>query len=217
MGGAAHEIRSTHADAHAVFARRLGGGQGHRKLGELAFAQLDLDAVLFVPAALPPHKDTPPGSPDARARLALVEEALKGVPLPFRVDSLEIDRGGTSYTVDTLEVLCEREPGSSWILIMGSDQLPNLSRWHRVDRIFELASAAVAIRPGTPFQLPDVHGIRLSPSWSGSAGELVALPGTDLDLASTDLRERLQATPHEDPGGLPPQVLGTIRSENLYR
>ena len=189
---------------------------GHLKLARLALDHLDLDELRFVPTAQSPHKPNSDG-PDGPSRLRLLTEALVGFEPRCQVEPLELDRGGTSYTVDTLEVLCEREPGSSWILIMGSDQLPNLSRWLRVDRIFELASAAVAIRPGTPFQLPDVHGIRLSPSWSGSAGELVALPGTDLDLASTDLRERLQATPHEDPGGLPPQVLGTIRSENLYR
>jgi len=76
---------------------------------------------------------------------------------------------------------------------------------------------AAAVCPGAPFLVPHVPGIHSSPTWSGKPGELVALPATGLDLASTDLRERLRATALEDPGGVPPQVLGTIRSENLYR
>ncbi len=84
-------------------------------------------------------------------------------------------------------------------------------------RVFELASAAVALRPGAPFAVPGVPGLRASVAWSGRPGELVPLPATELDLASSDLRARLQALPNEDPEGLPPQVLGTIRTENLYR
>ena len=190
--------------------------QGHLKLARLAMDHLDLDELRFVPTALSPHKPDP-GGPAVPSRLRLLTEALQGFEGQCRVETLEIDRGGTSYTVDTLESLTEREPGTAWILVMGSDQLPGLPGWRRVQRIFELASAAVALRPGAPFLVPQIPGIHSTPSWSGQPGELVALPATGLNLASTDLRERLRATPQEDPGGVPPQVLGTIRSENLYR
>jgi nicotinate-nucleotide adenylyltransferase len=190
--------------------------EGHLKLARLALDHLNLDELRFVPTALSPHKPDP-GGPDSSARLRLLSEALEGFDARCKVEPVELDRGGTSYTVDTLKTLTEREPGSAWILIMGSDQLPGLPQWRRVERIFELASAAVAVRPGAPFLVAEVPGLHASPSWSGNPGELVALPGTDLDLASADLRERLRAAPLEDPGGVPPQVLGTIRSENLYR
>lgn len=190
--------------------------EGHLKLARLALDHLALDELRFVPTALSPHKPDP-GGPDASSRLRLLIEALEGFDGRCRVETLEVERGGASYTVDTLESLSEREPGTAWILIMGSDQLPGLPSWRRVERIFELASAAVALRPGAPFLVPQVAGVHASPAWSGKPGELVALPATELDLASTDLRERLRAAPHEDPGGVPPQVLGTIRSENLYR
>jgi len=189
--------------------------EGHLRLARLALDHLNLDELRFVPSALSPHKPNP-GGPDAGARLRLLAEALQGFDGKCKVEPLEIDRGGTSYTVDTLEALAEREPGTAWVLIMGSDQLPGLSSWRQPERIFELASAAVALRPGAPFLVPDVSGLRAVATWSGNPGELVALPATELDLASTDLRERLATAPHEDPGGLPPQVLGTIRSENLY-
>lgn len=190
--------------------------EGHLRLARLALDHLDLDELRFVPTALSPHKPDP-GGPDVRTRLRLLTEALQGFDGRCRVESLEAERGGASYTVDTLESLSEREPGTAWILIMGSDQLPGLPHWRRVRRIFELASAAVALRPGAPFLVPQIPGVQCTPSWSGRPGELVALPATELDLASSDLRERLRATPLEDPGGVPSQVLGTIQSENLYR
>jgi nicotinate-nucleotide adenylyltransferase len=190
--------------------------EGHLKLARLALDHLALDELRFVPTAISPHKPDP-GGPDALARLRLLGEALEGFDGRCRVETLEVDRGGASYAVDTLETLAGREPGTSWILIMGSDQLPGLPDWHRPERLFQLASAAVAMRPGAPFQVPNIPGLLLSPTWSGKPGELVALPATELDLASTELRERLRTAPLEDPRGVPPQVLGTIRSENLYR
>ncbi|WLT31417.1 nicotinate (nicotinamide) nucleotide adenylyltransferase [Geothrix sp. PMB-07] len=190
--------------------------EGHLRLAHLALEHLALDELRFVPTALSPHKPDP-GGPGPEARLRLLAEALLGLDPRCRVEPLEIQRGGTSYTVDTLETLVEREPGQSWILVMGSDQLPGLPAWRRPERIFQLASAAVALRPGAPFDVPMVPGLQARPTWSGSPGELVALPATELDLASTDLRSRLQALPEEAPAGLPPQVLRTIRTENLYR
>ena len=190
--------------------------EGHLKLARLALEHLALDELRFVPTALSPHKPDP-GGPGAEARLRLLEEALVGFDPRCRVEPLELQRGGTSYTVDTLEVLAEREPGHSWILLIGSDQLPGLPTWRRPERIFELASAAVALRPGSPFLPPVLPGLHPSATWSGQPGELVALPATGLDLASSNLRTRLHASPDEDPGGLTPQVLSTIRTENLYR
>jgi len=190
--------------------------EGHLRLARLALDHLALDELRFVPTAISPHKPDP-GGPDVLARLRLLRVALEGFDGRCRVETLEVERGGASYTVDTLETLVGREPGTAWILIMGSDQLPGLPGWHRPERLFQLASAAVAARPGTPFEVPNIPGLQLSPIWSGKPGELVALPDTELDLASTGLRERLRTAPLEDPGGVPPQVLGTIRSENLYR
>jgi nicotinate-nucleotide adenylyltransferase len=190
--------------------------EGHLKLARLALDHLALDELRFVPTAISPHKPDP-GGPNANSRLRLLTGALAEFDGRCRVETVEVERGGASYTVDTLESLSMREPGTAWILIMGSDQLPGLPGWRRVGRIFELASAAVALRPGAPFLVPQVTGLHSSPTWSGMPGELVAMPTTGLDLASADLRERLRAAPLEDPGGVPPQVLGTIRSENLYR
>jgi nicotinate-nucleotide adenylyltransferase len=189
---------------------------GHLKLARLALDHLELDELRFVPTALSPHKPDP-GGPVPEARYRLLTQALEGFDRRCHVETLELERGGSSYTVDTLEALGLREPGNAWILIMGSDQLPGLPEWRRVERVFQLASAAVALRPGAPFEVPGLPGLSIKDHWSGAAGELVALPSTALDLASTELRHRLQAAPQDDPGGLPPQVLRTISAEKLYR
>ena len=181
---------------------------GHLKLAELAIQSLDLDELRFVPAAFPPHKPAPEA--DGAARLRFLRE------LPYPVETLELDRGGTSYTVDTLEALTAREPGCAWILIMGSDQLASFPKWRRPERILELASLAASPRPGFPDPWPEgLLADRVRPLWSGRPGEVVPLPSTGLELASTGLRAELArgSAPQE----IPSQVLAAICRENQYR
>jgi len=187
---------------------------GHLKLAELSLEALGLDEVRFIPNAAPPHKAD--NSPQGAVRLRLLEAALAATGLPFRVSALEVDRGGLSYTVDTLETLAAQEPGQAWIFLMGSDQLPGFPSWKRAERILELASLAVAPRPGHDVtHLPALLEARVKPSWSGAPGELIWLPGTELPLASRELREDLARG--KTPDGLPPQVIAAILRENQYR
>lgn len=185
---------------------------GHLRLAELALEHLSLDEVRFIPTFTSPHKPTegPPGE----VRLKLLEEALESSKHPFRVERIEIDRGGTSYTVDTLEALHEREPEGAWIFLVGSDQLAILPSWRRLERILELASLAVAPRPGFGTELPRTLTFRKREQWSGNPGEILFLPGTDLDLASSRIRRNLSEGMAE---GLPLQVLHAIQRKKLYR
>ncbi|HNX31708.1 MAG TPA: nicotinate (nicotinamide) nucleotide adenylyltransferase [Holophaga sp.] len=187
---------------------------GHLRLAELALRALCLDEVRFVPTARSPHKAEPGAGPDARSRLGLLEAALAGTACPFRVEPIEIERGGTSYTVDTLEALCRREPGRAWILLIGCDQLPGLPQWRRMDRILELASLGVAPRPGFSLEVPLPLEARRRDQWSGAPGELVWLPGTGLLLSSSGLRSEISRG--HSPEGLPIQVEAAIRRENYY-
>lgn len=184
---------------------------GHLRLGELAFEHLSLDELRFVPAACSPNKAVGGCSPEVREHLLRI--ALEG--RPWTLDTAELVRGGTSYTVDTLEALASHFPGHAWILVLGSDQVASFATWHRPDRIWELASVAAAGRPGLEGAVPAALHSRLRPRWSGSPGELVLLPTTGLDLSSSGIRQRLSLG--ESPEGLPPQVLAAIRAENLYR
>ena len=188
---------------------------GHLKLAELALGELGLDELWFVPAAQPPHKALPPGSPDGAARLRLLREAVEGLEGPFGIETLELERGGTCYSVDTLEFMAQRDPGTAWILVLGSDQLAQFTTWKRWDRILELGSLAVAHRPGSPAGVPKGLENRLKTTWSGAPGELVWLPSTELELSSSGLRVGLAAG--EKIEGLPIQVRAAIGRENLYR
>ncbi|MBP1628022.1 MAG: nicotinate-nucleotide adenylyltransferase [Holophagaceae bacterium] len=186
---------------------------GHLRLAELALEHLELDEVRFIPTHISPHKPTE--GPASEVRLGLIEEALAASGHPFRVESLEIDRGGTSYTVDTLEALQAREPDAAWIFLVGSDQLAILPTWYRLERILELASMAVAPRPEFEAQVPNALAPRVKPHWSGCPGEMVFLPGTQLALASSQIRHNLSEGLVAS--GLPPQVLNAIQRESLYR
>ena len=194
--------------------------RGHLRLAELALAHLELDQLRFVPTACSPHKANDPGD-DPAARHRLLQAALKGFPGPVGIETLELDRGGTSYTSDTLEALHGQEPGNRWILVIGADQLPGLSCWNRALRVLELASVAVAPRPGAPAETPAGLAGRVRATWSGAPGELVWLPGTALDAASSRLREVLhgEEAPYPDgpPPELTPQVWAAITLENPYR
>jgi nicotinate-nucleotide adenylyltransferase len=189
---------------------------GHLKLAEIALEVLALDQVRFIPTASPPHKPVPAGDPDGAARLDLLAEALAALGLPFVVEPMEVRRGGTSFTVDTLEALAKRE-AAGWIWLMGGDQLPGFHAWRQPERILELASLAVAPRPGcaVPDPLPEILAGRVRDCWSGGPGELVWLPGTGLDLASSELRAGLGRG--ETPQGIPPQVMAAILRERRYR
>lgn len=202
-------------------ARRVGllGGAfnpphlGHLRLASLALACLGLDEVRFVPTALSPHK--PSQGEDSAQRLRLLEAALCGLGGPLSIDSIELDRGGLSYTVDTLEALTLREPAHRWIWLLGSDQLAQFDRWKNGARILELASLAVTPRPGCPAVVPALLAGQERATWSGGPGELLWLPPTELDLASSTLRQGLSEG--RVPEGLPIQVQAAIERENLYR
>lgn len=186
---------------------------GHLRLAELALEHLALDEVRFIPTFTSPHKPTE--GPSGEVRLKILEETLATSGHPFRVERLEVDRGGTSYTVDTLEALHDREPDCAWVFLVGSDQLAILHSWRRIDRIFELASLAVAPRPGFDLEVPDSLACRVKTRWSGNPGELLFVPGTQLALASSQIRRNLSKGTGTQ--GLPPQVLNAIQRENLYR
>lgn len=190
---------------------------GHLKLAKLALAHLGLDELRILPAARSPLK--PEGGPSPEARLTLTRAAFGGLDPRVTVDRSELDRGGTSYTVDTLEALSGAEPGSAFILVLGTDQLPILPKWHRVDRILQLASLAMAPRPGAPAALPRGFPAQVVSAWTGAPGQFQWLPATELDLASSVLRSKLSAGPADDSlaADLPPEVLAAITRENLYR
>jgi nicotinate-nucleotide adenylyltransferase len=125
---------------------------GHLAVAAHARAQLGLERVLLMPSHTPPHKpaleDPGPAHRLRMCRLA-VEEGWAGLDVTgVEASALEIERGGPSYTVDTLLDLDARDHSLRLTLILGSDMARTLSGWRRPEEIVELADIAVAERPG---------------------------------------------------------------------
>lgn len=183
----------------AVRRRRLGlfGGSfdpvhvGHLHAARCAQRAFALDRVIFVPAARPPHK---PGRKLAAGaeRLAMLELALADQP-SWSSSSIELERKGPSYTIDTVRDLRRvvgETPEAELYLILGSDNLPGLPQWSRVEELIEEVQPVVVYRHG------DVPGLPPELARALSSAVCAKLEAGFLNLApvrasSTELRERL--------------------------
>lgn len=121
---------------------------GHLLLAECCREQLSLDQVWFMPAAVPPHKRDR-ALTDGAKRVDMLRLATGGEPA-FVVSTMELDRGGVSYTVETLAAMHEQMPESEIFLLLGSDSLVDLPTWREPERICELAIPVAVRRAGSP-------------------------------------------------------------------
>lgn len=117
---------------------------GHVHAAKAFLEELRPDRMLIVPTFLPPHKDAPRLAP-AEDRLAMCRIAFAGDPR-FAVSDLEIQRGGPSYTSDTVEELAQRYPEDELLLLVGGDMLLSFEQWHNWHRIIEKAALVCAPR-----------------------------------------------------------------------
>ena len=120
--------------------------QGHLILAEQCREQAGLDAVWFVPCALSPDKERGAQGTD-RQRIEMIELAIAGHPA-FQLARIEIDRGGVSYTVDTLKAIRELHADDELFLLLGADSLDNFDTWREPSEICQLAIPLVVGRPG---------------------------------------------------------------------
>jgi nicotinate-nucleotide adenylyltransferase len=163
---------------------------GHLLLAECCRETLRLDEVWLMPAAVPPHKRERVLAP-AKHRLQMLELALAGHE-QILASSLEIDRGGVSYTVQTLATIREAKPQAETYLLMGADSLRDLPTWREPARICELSIPAVVRRGGA--SEPD-FGI-LAELVSPQRLALIRAAQVEMplvELSSTDLRQRAAA------------------------
>jgi nicotinate-nucleotide adenylyltransferase len=117
---------------------------GHLVCAQEAFAQLELDRVVFVPVGRAPHRDLE-GDPGPEARMEMVELAIAD-DARFAVSRIEMEREGPSYTADTLRELHAAAPDDELFLILGGDQAAALPEWHEPEEVLELAQVAVVER-----------------------------------------------------------------------
>jgi nicotinate-nucleotide adenylyltransferase len=175
---------------------------GHLVIAQEARWQCGLDRVLFVINAHPPHKQEPEAS--AQDRLAMVELAIDGEE-GLETSRIEIERGGHSYTLETLQELHRLYPDAAFYLIIGADSLLDFSMWKNPEAVLKMTHMLVAPRPG--FDLSNVESTLRDKTHTFQA--------PTIELSSTMIRERL----HE---GKPirflvPKVVERyIREQHLY-
>lgn len=181
----------------------LGGTFNPPHIGHLIVANevrhaLGLDEVRLMPTAVPPHK-TAPGYATVQQRLHMVELAAAGMD-GLVVSPFEVERGGISYTYDTMEQLMTLEPDNVFYFIIGGDMIDFLPQWHRIEELVTLVHFVGVERPGAvgtthfPIKRVDIPQINLS---------------------STLIRQRF-ANKGTVQLLIPPAVEAFIREEGLY-
>ena len=175
---------------------------GHLAAGLEVRHRLRLEEVLFVVANDPWQKsDLHPVTP-AHLRLEMVRAAVRDLD-GLEASAIEIDRGGESYTADTLLELRERHPGAELLLVVGSDVAQRLDTWKRPAELRELATTVVVDRAGR-------SGGRPPAGWPAVVVEVPAM-----DISSCDIRSRFaDGRPVE--ALMPAAVADIVRSRGLY-
>lgn len=167
---------------------------GHLRAALEVMQKIALQQVRFVPCYQPVHRGTP--SVSVKQRCDMIALAIEAQP-HFVLDTIEIDRGGPSYMVDTLAELQQRiESDCGLVLMMGTDAFAKFCSWHQWQEILKLANLVVMHRPGEAL---DLHGDeaklftqREVKKFSALHGQIMELAITQLDISSTAIRADLQ-------------------------
>ncbi len=184
---------------------------GHLVVAEQAAAVLQLDRILFIPAADPPHKKSPGAS--YGHRVAMLEIALAETEQEkFQVSLLEVERATPSYTIDTLLELQKRLGKQDFYFIIGADSLLELHLWYRFRELIELTNFIVAARPGISMQAVEraIAGLPGPFTSAGPAGcwqradgaHIHYLADVSVDISSSTVRSQLGS-------GLRPDTVST--------
>ena len=174
---------------------------GHVMLADTALDELLLDLLYLIPAAQSPFKpDDKPA--DNASRVELLRLAFAGSE-NCEVDEQELQRGGTSYTIDTVRDYAARQPAAELTCLIGADHVPMLPQWRDVDRLASCTAFAAVPRPGeatVDFPAP------FRGQW---------LRGAPVDVSASDIRARVrEGRPFEHL--VPPAVAEAIRELTLY-
>lgn len=166
---------------------------GHLRIALDALEALGLDEVRMVPLAQAVHRDQP--ATPASLRLEMLEAATAGHP-GLVVDDRELRRDGPSYTIDTLHSLREDFPDSDLCLMVGTDAFNGFAGWRDPDGILAIASIAILERPGehgpsNPAAREILERREVERLTPGRTGQIVACRVTQLEIASSDIRQRL--------------------------
>jgi nicotinate-nucleotide adenylyltransferase len=168
---------------------------GHLILARQALEEFKLDRLVFVPAAESPFKihnhTAPAGDRLAMLRLAVASEDR------FSVDPLEIERGGISYSIDTVKLFRNREPGAELFFLLGEDNAERLSEWHRFEELKKMVYFVVLSR-SEDFQSPEYPVVQRR-----------------IEISATEIRNRV-ANQESITYLVPESVKGYIEKHQLY-
>jgi len=182
---------------------------GHLVCAQEARSQLQLDRVVLMPVHTPPHKAAL-DDPGPEARLALCQAAIAGDE-ELEISALEIERGGSSYTVDTLRALHGSREGDDLTFIVGGDMASSLPSWREPEGVLELARVAVAEREEHRRQ---EIAERLG-ALRGADERIVFFTMPRLDISSSDIRRRI-AEGRPIRWLVPAEVCDEIERRGLY-
>lgn len=160
--------------------------KGHLMIAETARTALSLSEVVFVPAARTPLKESD-SILAAEHRVQMVRLAIADYPY-FKLDTLELDRPGPSYTVDTIAELKNKLGAENELFfIIGWDSLAQFPRWREPARIIQMCNLVAAPRPG--YALPDRDA--LEAAVPGISLRLIILRKPEIEISATEIRERV--------------------------
>lgn len=180
--------------------------QAHLSLAHAAIHHAQLDEVQFIPAGQPWQRAKLKASPIDRA--AMVRLAIADQP-GLRLNTMEVERQGATYTIDTLRAL---PPGPAYHWLLGADQLENFCSWSHWDHIAEMVTLLVALRPQYDLTIPPA----LQEMVTAGRAHVQSLPFEPMTTSATRVRERL-AEGQSVVDDLSPAVIRYIETHHLYQ
>ncbi len=184
---------------------------GHLAIAESVMSGVGLDEVIFMPASQTPLKEDC-DILAAEHRVEMVKLAIEGIPC-FKLSMIEMERGGPSYTIDTIvELKNIVEEEDAIFFIMGCDSLAGISRWKEPGRLIRVCRLVAVPRPG--IDIPDLTS--LENEVPGISENVIILDGPHIDISATEIREKVsEGLPISNL--VPRPVEEYIKQHGLYR
>jgi len=161
---------------------------GHLILAQDAMEAFELSKMLFVPCDKPPHKEAS-SLISAEYRAAMLELALEE-NMSAEICDLEIMRGGTTYSIDTVRKLSDLYPDHELLFVIGSDTLPELYQWKDINELLKLCRFVTICRPGFALKAVTEKDLKLDSPWPRILLRNVFV-GHQIDVSSSDIRHRV--------------------------
>ena len=160
---------------------------GHMQSAKTAAACLELDKLIIVPSATPPHKSLPKNTPQPDSRMEMVKLAFENLPNSI-VSDMEIKSGGVCYTIDTVSEFKREFPKAELFLLVGTDMFLSLEAWKDYKKLLELTTPAVFSRNNEKKSEIENFSSRLYAQF-GIAAEII--DNDVIDISSSELRDML--------------------------